>query len=131
MAMTFRTSGLGEDTKDQQDNSDDAWGLVKLGLYGNGRGDFGGQTEKFVDKFTEIYGEGAGNAETALTHARLGNPEAIKWIRENLPESMQEDFEWYPGGLLQEDRDWVGAIKTKPGMLRSDENMLWCSFSMA
>ena len=102
-------------------NSDDAWGLVKLGLYGNGRGDFADVTGDIRRNYV---GRGADpeNMENQLAWSRGGYKDSIDWIKDYLPEGsdMENAFGWYPGGLLQESHDWVGGISTKPGMLKED-----------
>ena len=103
------------------DYRDPAFGLVRLGLYGGGLGDTNREvTDAIVNNFT---GRGAEeqNVEDTLLGARLGYQDSIDYVNEYLPDELKEGFEWYPGGLLQERDDWVGGIKTKPGMLHSED----------
>ena len=100
--------------------NDPQFGLVKLGLFGNGFGDVGGEmTEDIIDNFVSR-GAKRENVEGWLYGARMGDQESIEWVKKYLPPNLQEDFKnRYPGGLLQEKYDWVGGITSMPGLLNN------------
>ena len=104
------------------DYNDPKFGLVKLGLYGNGMGMTPEDEQKLAKDFIKA-GAAPEKVENYLAHLRNGNQDMYNAMTKQFPTGeinglVEDGF----GSIRQESDTWVGNINLDPGQLERENS---------
>ncbi len=103
------------------DYNDPKFGLVRMGLYGNGWRMEPEDENKLIDRL-KAGGISREDAESYLSLLRSGHEGVYNAFTKDLGSENQDIIDRGYGGLRQERSDWVGNINMDPGQLERDRS---------